>query len=62
MNTFIGTVVPGFETIAKKEVKKKIIDATNISISRGKVLFSSNAKINDLMVLDCVDNIYYFIS
>lgn len=62
MQTFMCTMVPGFEQVVVDEIRLKIQNIENVRILRGKVLFSGEIDKQKLFNLDCVDNIYYYIT
>lgn len=61
MQKFMCTMVPGFEKVVVNELNRKFKNISSIQILRGKVLFCCNVTKEELMTLDCVDNIYYYI-
>ncbi|WP_124727023.1 methyltransferase domain-containing protein [Staphylospora marina] len=58
--TYMGTVLPGFEGIARDEIVTKL-RAMIVDTYRGKVLFKTDASPDSLFILRSVDNLYLFI-
>lgn len=59
MRTFMCTMVPGFEQVAQDELREKLPGVVKTETLRGKVFFSGNPNKEQLLTLDCVDNVYY---
>jgi tRNA (guanine6-N2)-methyltransferase len=59
---FIATIVAGLEAVLADELSEFGIDRNIIRTERGKVIFSTQKSLNELIKLRCADNIYCIIS
>ncbi|MBQ9768083.1 MAG: methyltransferase domain-containing protein [Lachnospiraceae bacterium] len=59
---FFGTTAPGLEPVAEEEIREKLPGVTVEKCMRGKVFFSGTVQKEELLLLTCVDNLYFYVA
>lgn len=59
---YMATVLPGLEDISGGEITEKITDAKLTNKERGKIFFTSDLPLKELLNIRTIDNLYLFIT